>query len=266
MAVEKSILAKFECIKEAKIKSSHVMNGLLYIGTGPDGIIYRTARGFDLSEFYKTGENYVTALIDYGNALFAGTSSGGKIMMHNFSTGNRFPYVITGDYEVTAFCIYNEKLYAGTSPSGLVLSFDGKKWDMEYDCYGGGIKSMQVLGDSMYIFVDQIEFLPYLKGDKWEFAKNGDDYFSISGFKKVSTTLSSLQKNVNFDWAFGASCVCGGKLYFAPTNRSNLYVYDGKDVSIFYQWDGSSIGAIEAIGDSQLYVSVDDTLYVCDLG
>jgi hypothetical protein len=265
LAVEKSILAKFTCEKKAQICSFHVMNGYLYIGTGPDGIVYRTSSGFDLTEFYKTGESYVTAISDYGNALFCGTSSGGKIMMHNFTTGNRFNYVNTGDYKVTSFCVYKDKLYAGTSPSGIILSFNGTSWGVEYDCYGGGVKDMRVLGDSMYVFVDQIEFVPCLTDGKWTFMKSGEDVFSITGFKKVKTTIDSLQKNLNFDFAFNAACVVGDKLYFSPVNSCNLYSFDGSNVSIVYQWDGEKIGAIESIGSSQIFVSVDNVIYVCDL-
>lgn len=265
MAIERSILAKFTCESTAQIRSCHVMNGYLYIGTGPEGIVYKTVSGFDFTEFYKTGESYVTAICDYGNALFCGTSPAGKIMMHNFNTGNRFNYVISGDYQVTAFCVYKDKLYAGTSPSGLILSFDGTKWDMEYDCYGGGVKEMKVLGDSMYVFVNKIEFVPVLTDGNWTFMKSGGKYFPISEFKKVKTEIPSLQKNLNFDWSFSAACVCGEKLYFSPVNRCNLYVYDGSVVEMFYQWDGEKIGAIESIGSSQIFVSVDDTVYVCNL-
>lgn len=241
------------------------MNGFLYVGTGPEGVVYKTSSGFDLTEFYKTGDNYVTSIGDYGNALFFGTSPGGKIMMHNFNTGNRFEYVITGDYQVTSFCVYKDKLYAGTSPSGMIFSFDGKSWNLEYDCYGGGVKEMKVLGNSMYVFVDQIEFIPCLTDDKWTFMKSDKEAFSISSFKKAKTSIPSLQKNLNFDWSFSSACVCGSKLYFSPVNSCNLYVYDGSKVQIFYQWDGDRIWSIESVGTSQIFVSVDDTVYVCDL-
>jgi hypothetical protein len=183
-------------------------------------------------------------------------------MMHNFNTGNRFNYVITGDYQVTAFAVHNDKLYAGTSPSGMVFSFDGNKWVLEYDSYGGGIKSMVSDCDTLYIFVEGVEFIPCLKSSGWEFLKNGDASFSVSSFSKVSTSLTVLSNNKNFDTSFSCACIHDSKVYFAPYNRCNLYVYDGKNVSIAYQWSGTRITAIESVGDKQLVVSVDDTVYL----
>ncbi len=257
----KNITAKFEIDDRMQIRCCHAMDNYLYVGAGHSAIVYRTQDGFGISEFYKIEDSYVTAITDYENSLFVGTSPGGGIYMHNFSTGNRFHYVISGDYQVTSFCMFNGKLYAGTSPSGLVLSFDGTKWVMEYDSYGGGIKNMSVIGDKMCIFVDGTDFIPYLSSSGWSFLKSGDNNFSLSSSKKVSTTIDIIKKNLNFDFSFNSSCVCNEKLYFCPSNKCNLYCYDGTKVSIVYQWSGSSIRAIENVGDSQLFVVVDDTVY-----
>lgn len=262
MSENRSILARFTSVHDRQIRCCHAFGPHLYLGTGPEGIVYRSTDGFSFSEFYKTGEYYATAIADYGNALFVGTSSNGYIMMHNFNTGNRFQYVVTGDYQVTAFAVHGGKLYAGTSPSGMVFSFDGDKWVLEYDSYGGGIKSMVSDGDVLYVFVDGVEFVPCLKSSGWVFLKNGDVSFSISSFSKISTSLSVLSKNNNFDASFSCACFHDSKVYFAPSNRCNLYVYDGKNVSIVYQWSGTKITSIESVGDKQLVVSVDDTVYL----
>ena len=262
---EKSLVAKFKSVDQRLIQCCHAMNQYLYIGAGSEGIVYRTQDGFSLSEFYKIDDSYVTALTDYGNALFVGSSPGGNIFMHNFNTGNRFQYVITGDYRVTSFCTFKDKLYAGTSPSGLVLSFDGNSWKTEYDCYGAGIKGMSALGDKMYVFVENVEFILCLSESGWAFVKSGDKDFSLASSKKVNTTIETLKQNPDYDFSFSCSCVAGDKVYFCPQNRCNLYSYDGTTVSIVYQWSGNQISAIESIGDKQLFVAVDDIVYVTEL-
>jgi hypothetical protein len=262
---QKSLVAKFRGVDDRQIRCCHSMNSNLYLGCGPGAVVYRTQDGFGLSEFYKIEEAFVTAICDYNNALFVGTSPGGGIYMHNFDTGNRFHCVISGDYQVTSFCVYNDKLYAGTSPSGLILSFDGSVWNLEYDSYGGGIKSMVVLDGSMYVFVDGVEFVPCLTSSTWSFMKNADVNFSISSSQKVVTTLELLKKKKEYDFSFNASCVAGGKIYFAPQNKCNLYSYDGKTVKMEYQWAGSSIQAIESVGDAQLFVAIDDVVYESDI-
>ena len=261
----RSIIAKFTSTEQNLSRCYHTMSKYLYVGTGTDGIVYRTVDGFDYSEFYKTGDKYVTAIADYGNALFAGTSPNGRIMMHNFNTANRFHYVTTGDYQVTAFTVHDDKLYAGTSPSGMIFSFDGSDWTLEYDAYGGGIKSLVSYGDSLYVFVDGFESIPVLTGGKWGFLQNGSSTFSISSFSKSTTTIDILETNKNFDASFSCADTMNGVLYFAPGNRCNLYAYDGSSISIVNQWDGEMIRAISPIGDKQLMVAVDNMLYVAEV-
>lgn len=265
MSETRIILGRFTATEERQVRCCHSMDKYLYVGTGPDGILYRSIDGFMFSEFYKTGDYYVTSVCDYGNALFVGTSPNGYVLMHNFNTGNRFHYLTTGDYQVTTMVVHDEKLWVGTSPSGLVFSFDGVSWILEYDSYGGGVKKLVSDGDILYAFVDGNEFIPCLKDGKWILLDNGNSPFSISAFSKVTTSIPYLDKNQNFDVSFSCACVADGKLFFAPENKCNLYMYDGSSVGIVRQWDGDSIGAIENIGDEQLIVAVDDSLYVVSL-
>lgn len=266
MTQTRSILARFRTTDERLVRCCHAMGRYLYVGTGPDGILYRSTDGFSFSEFYKTGDMYVTSVCDYGNALFVGTSPGGYILMHNFNTGNRFHYVTTGDYQVTAMVVHNDRLYAGTSPSGMIFSFDGNNWVMEYDSYGAGIIDMVSDGTDMYVFVQGVEFVPCLKDTGWELLHNGEDSLSISSFSKAKTSLSILAKNANFDTSFSCACVAGDKLFFAPENKCNLYMFDGTEVSIVHQWHGTRIWDIENIGDEQIAIAVDDTVYVTAVG
>jgi len=265
MAESRTLLARFNCTNDTEVRCCHSFGSYFYVGGGPGGVVYRTKDGSAVSEFYRTGESFVTSINDFGNALFVGTSPSGKIFMHNFNTGNRFYYVTTGDYEVTAFCKHNDKLYVGTSPSGLVLSFDGDKWVNEYDSYGDGINNLISFNGNLYVFIESGETIPCLTVDGWEFLKTDGAVFSLPAFKKVTTTLSSLEKNQNFDCYFGPSVSVGGKMYFAAGNRCSLYSFDGSKVEIVYQWSGTAIRAIESIADTQLVVSVDDLVYVCDL-
>lgn len=265
MIESRKILAKYSCIKTPIIGAAHSFGNYLYLGTGPNGIVYRSDFGCGLSDFYSTGENYVTSIIDFGGALFIGTSPNGKIFMHNFNTGNRFHVVTTGDYKVSSFCVHDNKLYAGTSPSGILFSFDGDKWLLEYDSYGMGIKNVISYKNNLYLFVENGNEILCFSSGKWGFVKSGENIFSISSFKKVTTSIDILQKNSNYDFGFGASNVVNDKIYFSSGNRCSLYSFDGNNVLLVNQWSGEKIGAIEASGNKQIAVAVDDTIYVCDL-
>jgi len=258
----KSVVAKFSAIGGEQIHCMHPLNQHMYIGTGPYGILYRTIDGLSLEEFWRTDDTHVTAVQDYGNALFVGTSPGGQILMHNFNTENRFHYVTTGDYRVNSFAVNDGVLYAGTYPSGLVLSFDGRIWKNEYDSYGAGVTDLVSYGDALYVFCLGLEFVPYFKDGEWGVMQNGETDFSMSTKTKATTNISVLSKSRNYDHSFNCAVVAGGKLFFAPYNQCNLYSFDGSAVEIAYQWDGSRIQDLAAIGQNQLAVAVDDMVYV----
>ena len=262
---EKTLTGKFVADGGAKIRCCHAMDSYLYLGTGPDGFVYRTRDGLALEEFYKTGDSYVTAITDFWGGLFVGTSPGGKILMHNFETGNRFHYVTTGDYKVTAFAVYNDVLYAGTSPSGLILSFDGYTWNMGYDAYGSSITRLVTFGENMYVFLEGVAFVPYLSSQGWGLLKSGEEFFAVSGMKKVTTSISILQQNENHDFSFACAAVVSGKMYFSCPGSCNLYAYDGTSVEMVYQWDGTEIKDIVNIENEQIAVAVDDMTYVAEI-
>lgn len=258
----KSVLAKFNATGDEQIHCFHPFGPYMYVGTGPDGILYRTSDGLSLEEFWKTGSTHVTAVQDYGNALFVGTSPDGKILMHNFNTENRFHYVTTGDYRVNSFAVCEGILYVGTYPSGLVLSFDGRIWKNDYDSYGNGITDLISYNDALYVFCLGLEFIPCLKDGEWGVLEDGDEPFSVSAGMKVSTTIDIVSCNRNYDHSFNCAVVVGNKLFFAPYNQCNLYMYDGTNVTVAYQWDGQRIRDLASVGNNQLAVAVDDTVYL----
>ncbi len=268
MSIEQYTIFKFSSDDEKKINCYHSLGQHLYLGSGNDGIVYRTKDGYNLFEFYKIDDTSVNAIIDYKNALFIGSSSNGCIYMHNFSTGNRFKYVVTGDYSVSSFCVFEDKLYVGTSPSGLILSFDGNKWKKEYQA-NHGIVSMNVLGNTLCVFVNQVSYILGLKNGEWEFIKykNGDkeEMFSIYSYQKIHSVIFSNIKEKESDHSFSCSAKLGDKVLFAPQNRANLYMYDGENISILYKGDGKKISSIETIGDEQIFMAIGDSVYYAEV-
>jgi hypothetical protein len=260
---DKLLVAEYNSENINRIMACHPFGPYLYIGTSPDGLVLRTKDGFSHEEFWRIDDKQITAIADFGNALFFGTSPNGKIYMHNFNTDNRFHVVDSGDYEISAFAVHNSILYAATGPSGLVLSFDGREWEKEYDAHGGRINKMVSLNGNLYIFLDQSETIPFRNEDGiWELLDEGTDPFSIVGHKNVTTSLRSLEKNENFDHSFTTAAVFNSKLMFSGALRAALYEFDGAKVNQVFQTEGERINAIEPVGDTQLFIAVDDKVYV----
>jgi len=263
MSEAKTLTGKFTVVSPAPVASMYALDEYLYVGSGENGYLYRTIDGVSFEEFWRTGEIAVTSISEFGNALFIGTALGGKIMLHNFNTGNRFHYITTGDYEVSAMTTFNGLLYAATSPGGMVLSFDGDKWRKVYEAHGSGIRSMTVWNDRLHLFVEGTQSIPYLDTDgAWHFLEDTSGLLSISGTSPATTSLESLAIPNVFDYGFTYSTAFNGKLMFVGGEQKKLYSFDGTTVKVEFQSTTGDISGLATAGTMQLYISAGNTLYV----
>jgi len=263
MSEDKTLMGKFTAVAPSPVSSMYAVDEYLYVGSSLNGYLYRTLDGFSYEEFWRTGEIAVASIIEYGNALFVGTALGGKVLMHNFNTGNRFHYVTTGDYEVSAMALFNGLLYIGTSPGGMVLSFNGDKWTKEYESYGSGIESMTVWNDRLHLFIAGTQSVPYVDlSGKWHFLETAAGVFSVSGMSPATTSLPSLAIPRIFDYGFSDSTVFNGRLMFVGGEKKKLYSFDGTDVKVEFQSTTGDISGLAVVGGTQLYLAAGDTLYI----
>lgn len=259
----KTLAGRFTAASPAPVACLYAVDEYLYVGSATNGYLYRTMDGFSYEEFWRTGEIAVTSVMEYGNALFVGTAVDGKLYMHNFTTGNRFHFVTTGDYEISAMAVFNGLLYVGTKPGGMVLSFNGDVWNKEYEAYGSGIESMTVWNNKLYLFIAGTQTIPYVDASgNWNFMKEGDEVFSVTGTAPATTTLEPLLIPQVFDYGFAESVVFNGVLMFVGGERRKLYSYDGTTVRVEFQSTTGDITGLEVVGASQLYLAAGDTVYV----
>ena len=266
MSQGKTLTGRFSAMQPSPVACLYAVDEYLYVGSATNGYLYRTLDGFSYEEFWRTGEIAVTSVAAYGNALFVGTAVDGKLFMHNFTTGNRFHYVTTGDYEVSAMAVFNGLLYVGTKPGGMVLSFDGDRWRKEYEAYGSGIESMTVWSDRLHLFVVGTQIIPYVDASgSWNFMKEGDDVFSVTGASPATTTLEPLLIPKVFDYGFAESVVFNGTLVFVGGERKKLYSFDGTTVKVEFQSTTGSITGLQVVGGTQLYLAAGNMVYVHEL-
>jgi hypothetical protein len=99
-------------------------SGSLYLGTGPEGRVYKLGPSGRLSLVFATKEPMVTALaVLAGGDLVAGTSPEGKIYRIR-ADGTGALWTETGTRYVWALATEGERVYAGTGEEGLVLEID----------------------------------------------------------------------------------------------------------------------------------------------
>lgn len=252
-----AISSKFRSLVREGVVCSHYFDGYLYVGAG-NGIVYRTIDGKSYQEFWKTGEMVVTTISSYANALFVGTGPEGKVLMHNFSTGNRFHYLTSGDYEIASMVVVDDVLYVVTSPSGVVISFDGSRWRKEYESFYDA--SVAVLhDDKLYVFFKD-SFSVLVKDSVWKFMEDDESPFSIAGKPKVKSTLPGLARDANYDYGVLAAASFDGKIFFSGNRKPTLYSYNDGAVTVAYQFAGDPIVSMAASA-TQLFVAVGDTVY-----
>jgi hypothetical protein len=255
----KSIMASFVAEKMSPVLCSVPYGGYLYLGSS-DGIIYRTVDGSYHDEFWRISDGPIVSLAIYSDALFAGTSPGGNVYMHNFSTGNRFHHMVSGDHAVTSLVVHDDILYAGTSYSGSILSFDGEEWTKGYEALRS-ISSMSSYAGGLYVFFSDSNSVLVFENSEWKFMADGGSVFSIGGEFPVKTSLESLAVKNYDESGVSHSIVVGEKMFFTGVDRSTVYSFDGANVSIVHQF---GTGTIKSMGGSmdQLFVSIGNSVYV----
>lgn len=165
----------------------------VYAGTGPEGLVLSSKDFSEWDTFMTVGDCHAKSMIVWANALFVGTQPKGRIYTHNFSSGREYLFVETEDSSVSTFAEYKNKLYAGTSPAGIVYSFDGIVWKEEHRPYGGGVTSMSVLDNLLYVFSSTSEGPIVYDGAKWcTYPKKETHY--VNGKKpETATTVASTR-------------------------------------------------------------------------
>lgn len=160
---------KIEVFQESPVWCFERVGETVYAGTGRDGVVLQST---DLNIWtpWKTVEDsHVRSLKFYANGLFIGTEPKGYIYTYNFSTNSFYRHVETYDYAITAMAIFRGVLYVGTSPGGILYTFNGDYWDKQTQFYGGGITSLFVQDDKLYVSVKSAETI-IVFDDSWKIA------------------------------------------------------------------------------------------------
>ena len=258
----KTLVGRYAVDFPSGVSASADYDGWVYVS--PDdgsGEVWRTVDGYAYEEFWRTGYPRVTAIGGWADALFVGTGPNGRVLMHNFSTGNRFHVVTTGDYEVTAILPRSSMVCMGTGPSGIVLAFDGDKWTKEYEALFD-ISAMVEYQDKIFVFFrDSPSILCGTGRGDWAFMKDSDRPFSVSSVMSAKTDLPQLASGRQQETGISAAAVCSGQLFFAGVAYPTLYVYDGQSVSVARTFSDGNVTSMSS-GANQLFVSVGDKVYV----
>lgn len=224
--------------------------------------------------FAQIGDESVTSMTSWANGLFMGTSPGGMVWAHNFSTGMSYKFIQTRDQCVSAFAIYNDKLYAGTSPQGIIYSFDGKVWREEYTAYGSGVTSMSG-GNLLHVFLKSAETSVTYDGAKWSVgslpsivnpltSSSTKNIGTLSSFRTVKVDSSmgwntppSPCHNIFSSTMDGDSVIIGGQ-------DGAVYRYNGDGLAKVLQTGSGNVMSVVNIGTKMNLASIGGIVYLLD--
>ena len=156
-------------VEEISIWSAAIgPDGMSYIGTGNNGIVYRVS-GNKVEKAFGTDEAVVTSLVWAGDTLFAATIPGGKI--YSWKPGGECRLAADLDVDYIWDMIYYTGLRTiiiGTGPQGKIISMatDGKA-DVFFDSNESHVLSL-AQGKDMALFAGTS-----MRGVLFEFRKNG---------------------------------------------------------------------------------------------
>ena len=122
-------------------------DGAVYAGTSPGGLIYRIASGKDPTEFCRTGDRHVFALVARpGGGLYAGTGGDRGRVLNIDHRGQATALYASKDPNVVSLALgASGEVYAGTDNSGLVYRVREKGGaDVLYDASEKEIHSLGV--------------------------------------------------------------------------------------------------------------------------
>ncbi len=172
--------------------------GEIFLGTGPDGVVFRADGNGRGKEFFRTGETMVTALLRRSNGeLLAATSPGGRVYRID-PTGSGAVWAETGERYVWALAeSAGGNVYAATGDRGRVLRlrsdgsvethFDSDEphvvsllhdRDGNLIAGGGGIGRVYAIdpdGNGMVLYDDELDEARAIvrEGDNWTVALVG---------------------------------------------------------------------------------------------
>ena len=124
------------------------IDGALYAGTSPDGLIYRIAPGREPTEFCQTGDRHVFAIVARpGGGLYAGTGGDRGRVLKIDKQGKVVALYASKDPNVVSLAIGAQgEIYAGTDNSGLIYRVrDQGGTDVLYDAREKEIHSLSVM-------------------------------------------------------------------------------------------------------------------------
>ena len=139
-------------------------NGNIFAATGDQGIVLKSSNGYFWDTYYKTDDIHVTALFEYNGILYMGTSPNGIIYISALSTDQvELSQTVGGTVSCFVYFNGNFYA-STSNPSNIYRYNNiTNNWDMWYKPYSTMINKMIVSGDGkkMFIFINSSNVLVY---------------------------------------------------------------------------------------------------------
>lgn len=212
---------------------------------GNDGKVYKASviTNLDATAVYGTPQSQIRSLYEWGDYLYAGTGTGGKILRTMNGSSWELVYDSASQY-IYGFAVLGSTLYALGSNNAYVYSTtDGVTWTTAYNAgmtYAYGIDAANLTGTNyLYATFFDASSNCYIKrssdGTTWSNVKTGSGYYflyikNMNGTSLMASTNNSLIYYSTDGTTWSSVAIGSGYIYYL--DYYNLCAYavgsDGK--------------------------------------
>jgi hypothetical protein len=178
---------------------------------------------------YDSGETDILSLVEFSSALYAGSSTGGKIFKSTDGTTWTLAYD-SPETRINKLHVFSNNIYAATGPNGLIYkSSDGSTWTLAYDGPDTDILTLETFSSNLYHAGTNAIIRTSSDGTTWTLAYD-----------------SGTQADIIYDLE-----VFSGQLYAASGDSLGLIFRssDGTTWTLAYDSDQSVIQSLIVLGN-----------------
>jgi photosystem II stability/assembly factor-like uncharacterized protein len=239
---------------ETDILSITEFDSVLYAGSSPNGIIYKSLNGTTWTLAYDSPEASINDLVVFNGDLFAATGPNGLILRSVDGTTWTIAYD-TPQTDIRTFKVFGGYLYAGGDDGIIYRSSDGATWTLAYDSPESTVYDLEVFNSSLYAATGNSGLIySSTDGTTWTLAYDspqttikslaamGGDYPSgvahlLAGGGDVGFIIYKSTDGTTWELAYDGLDTIGGVLSMYGTNAM---VYAGSELGgVLYRSDNT---------------------------
>lgn len=263
----------YSSYKNTPISAIEFYGDYAFAGISNSGLIIRSKSRYSWEKFYQTSDTNISALKISNGYLYIGTSPQGniyRILMSTMSTSSMLSVESFGSMgsEIVDFAVFNNELYIAVNGPPSILKFNllTSKFDFVYTPYAP-VNAMEYILGKLYLAVEDSNIISF-DGSNWKKIIMGDMFTNISSYRNISKEVyshsnsSSINRSeiittsdmaeedvlvvmpVNRTDGVRSISGDGTSIVMGASNHSRFYRFLDENIDMIFDTEGNSIDHI----------------------